>query len=577
MKKYSNRDISILIAGAAGQGIQTIGTLLTKVCHNAGLFIFSIDDFESRIRGGHNYHLLRISDKPVMASGNQPDILVVIDDKTYKFHKDKLSSRGITLLNSSDSNKEKANIYTIPLERMAKEAGGKIAANTVAAGAILAILGAALNNFENVLEKQFNDKKKEVLDLNLQAAKIGYARGKKIKFSIKFDFKPAKHQNRIMKGAKAAALGALAADCRFAPFYPMSPGTSIVSNLIQYSDKLPIVIEQAEDEIAAVNMAVGASFAGVRSMTSTSGGGFCLMTEGLGLSAMTETPIVIINAQRPGPATGLATRTTQADLLFTINASQDEFPRFVFAPGGVLETFNTVKKAFSLSEKYQVPAIVLMDQYLADLAKTESDVFEIGDEHKSFLETETTLHQETNYLRYKITKRGVSPRKIPCDSTSLVRASGNEHSQMGLTSEDSENRKQMVKKRFKKIEFMKEEMTIPSIFHEKSLFILTAWGSTKGCVVEAGTRLREEGFDTGWLIFEDIWPLNFDIIKKRVENKKLIIVEGNATSQLGSLIRQQTGVGCFETILKYDGRPFYPEYIIEKVKQIVKIGETTEG
>ena len=570
------KDISILIAGSAGQGIQTIGALLAKVCNNAGLYVFSMDDFESRIRGGHSFHLLRISDKPVQAPCLNPDILVAIDGKTYKYHKDTLSSTGMTLLNSGDSKKERLNVYTIPLERMAKDAGGKIASNTVAAGIVLAVIGAAFIDFERVLKEQFSDKKKAVLDLNLKAAKSGYDRGKKIQFPVMFDFTKVEHQNIVMTGAKAAALGALAADCRFVPFYPMSPGTSIISNLVQYADKLPIVIEQAEDEIAAVNMAVGASFAGARSMTATSGGGFCLMTEGLGLAAMSETPVVIINAQRPGPATGLATRTAQADLLFTIHASQDEFPRFVFAPGGILETFNTVKKAFFLSEKYQVPSIILMDQFLADSAKTEINVFKIGDEHKSFLDIETTLYQDTNYLRYKITKSGVSPRKIPCDSPSLVRASGNEHTQEGLTFEDPENRKQMVGKRFQKIELMQKEMTLPSISHAKSSFLLTAWGSSKGSIVEAGVKLREEGVDIGWIIFEDIWPLNFDRIKQILENKKIIMVEGNATCQLGSLIRQQTGIGYFETILKYDGRPFYPEYIIEKTKQIITISQNTE-
>ncbi|MCP4671470.1 MAG: 2-oxoacid:acceptor oxidoreductase subunit alpha, partial [Desulfobacula sp.] len=320
---------------------------------------------------------------------------------------------------------------------------------------------------------------------------------------------------------------------------------------------LPIIIEQAEDEIAAVNMAVGASFAGVRSMISTSGGGFCLMTEGLGLAGMSETPLVIINAQRPGPATGLATRTAQADLLFAINASQDEFPRFVFAPGGVMETFDMVKKAFFLSEKYQVPSIILMDQFLVDSAKTESDVFKIGHEHESFLEQETKLYQSKDYLRYKITNTGISPRRIPCGSDALVRASGNEHTQEGLSIEDPENRNAMVEKRFKKLELMKNEMVQPEVFYDDSSFFLTAWGSTKGSVLEAGLKLREENIDAGWIIFENIWPLHFHQLGKLLEIKKLIMVEGNATCQMGSLITQQTGIHFIDSILKYDGRPFY--------------------
>ncbi|MEN8211720.1 MAG: 2-oxoacid:acceptor oxidoreductase family protein, partial [Thermodesulfobacteriota bacterium] len=294
-----HKEITILIGGEAGQGIQTIGALLARVCHNAGLFIFSVDDFESRIRGGHSFHLLRISTQLLTAPCLKPDILVALDEKTHEYHKGTVSSRGIILFNSSEKRKEKSNIYNIPLEFLAEQAGGKIASNTVAAGVVLAIMGAAFKDLEHVLKEQFVSRGQAMLDLNLKAGKSGYDIGKKINFSLSLDFNPVKHQNMVMTGAKAAALGALAADCRFFPFYPMSPGTPIISNLVKYSDQMPMVIEQAEDEIAAVNMAIGASFAGVRSMTSTSGGGFCLMVEGLGLAGMTETPIVIINAQRP--------------------------------------------------------------------------------------------------------------------------------------------------------------------------------------------------------------------------------------------------------------------------------------
>ncbi len=563
-----HKEVTILIGGEAGQGIQTIGALLAKVCSNAGLFIFSMDDFESRVRGGHSFHLLRISTQALTAPCLKPDILVALDGKTLGYHKDKLSSSGISILNSDDTAEDQSNIYNIPLVSLAEEAGGKIASNIVAAGAVLAIIGAAFRDLEQVLKKQFSKKGESVLAFNLKAAEKGYETGKRIDFALSLDFNPVAHQNPVMNGAKAAALGALAADCRFVPFYPMSPGTSIISNLVPYADQLPVVIEQAEDEIAAVNMAIGASFAGVRSMISTSGGGFCLMVEGLGFAAMSETPIVILNAQRPGPATGLATRTAQADLLFAINASQDEFPRFVFAPGGIIETFNAVKKAFFLSEKYQVPSIVLMDQFLVDSAKTETGLFKIGHEHESFLEKDTKLYQAETYLRYKITDTGVSPRRIPCDSESLVRATGNEHTQRGLSFENPENRNVMVEKRFKKFSSMKNEMTLPEVFHDKSAFFLTAWGSTKGSVIEAGKTLRDKGIDVGWIIFEDIWPLDSKGLETVIKDKKLIVVEGNATCQLGSLIRQQTGVDYFSSILKYDGRPIYPEYIIKNFKMI---------
>ncbi|MFH2092262.1 MAG: 2-oxoacid:acceptor oxidoreductase subunit alpha [Pseudomonadota bacterium] len=562
------KDITILIGGAAGQGIQTIGSLLASVCHNAGLFIFSMDDFQSRIRGGHSFHLLRISNQPLSAPTLKPDIIVAIDKKTHDFHKEQLSPNGIVLINNSSDTGYDSNVYPIDLERLAKEAGGVISMNTVAAGCVLAALGASFDQFKPVLQVLFASKGEAVLNLNLEAGKKGIQAGQHLNFFQQFDFNPKAHHHKVMSGAMAAALGALAADCRFFPFYPMSPGTPIISSAALYADQLPIVIEQAEDEIAAVNMAIGASFAGVRSLTATSGGGFCLMTEGLGLSAMTETPIVIINAQRPGPATGLATRTAQADLLFSIHASQDEFPRFVFAPGGVLETFQAVKKAFKLSERYQVPAIVLMDQFLVDSARTQIDEFKNGDSHISVIDHEPMSDQAGLYHRYQMTPDGISPRKIPCESSALVRAAGNEHTPEGLTTEDPELRTLMVQKRFKKLNHMKQEMNMPSIFCPESSFFLVGWGSSKGSIMEACLHLREEGIDAGWIIFEDLWPLDEQQLKKQLENKKLILVEGNTTGQLGTLIRQMTGVDYHDAILKFDGRPIYPEYIIKHIKAL---------
>ncbi len=568
------KDISILIGGAAGNGIQTIGTLLAKVCHKAGLFIFSADDFESRIRGGHNFHLLRVSNQPLSAPRMIPDVLVAINDETYTIHKDQLPHDGIALVNKDESDESRkrdteSNVFNIPLDRLARDAGGKIASNTVAAGAVIAIIGAKFECLEQVLVPLFEGKGQAVLALNILAAQKGYEVGKQIDFKQKFDFDTVSHSNIVMSGAKAAALGALAADCRFFPFYPMSPGTPVISNTVSLSKDLPVVIEQAEDEIAAVNMAIGASFAGVRAMTSTSGGGFCLMVEGLGLAGMAEIPIVIINAQRPGPATGLATRTAQADLLFAINASHDDFPRFVFAPGSVLETFKSVKKAFWLADKFQVPSIVLMDQYLMDSARTEPNEFDLGIEHEKFYNVETQVSQDEKCFRYKLTQNGISPRKIPCQSEDLVRSTGNEHTQEGLSTEDPDIRVSMVDKRMKKLELMKNEMRLPSLFCDDSSFFLTGWGSSKGSIMEACLHLREKGINAGWIIFEDIWPLDARKLTMLLKNKKLIMVEGNATCQLGNLIRQLTGVEYHSSILKYDGRPIYPDYIVHKVNQII--------
>ncbi len=607
------RDITILIGGKAGQGIQTIGAILAGICHDAGLFVFSVDDFESRIRGGHSFHLLRVSAQPLIAPCYRPDILVAIDGDTYKIHKDKLAPNGIVVLNK-DTLPVEPGVFCIPFAGLAREAGGTIASNTVAAGAVAAVMGAGFGVVKQVITRHFAKKGETVLQLNLAAAKKGVAAGSKLAFSKRVQFERKENGHVVMTGAKAAALGALAADCRFFPFYPMSPGTAIITHVAaileqsqteqsqteqsqteqsqteqsqteqsqteqsrtgqsladQSPGQLPVVIEQAEDEIAAVNMAIGASYTGVRSLVATSGGGFSLMVEGLGLSAITETPVVIINAQRPGPATGLATRTAQADLLFSIHASQDDFPRFVFAPGSVLETYKTVKKAVFLSEKYQVPAIVLMDQFLADSAQSEPDEFDIGYEHVSFLVTDTKLYQHETYERYRVTNTGISPRCVPGHPHAMVRVAGNEHTVHGIPSEDPKNRNAMVEKRDRKRVAMEEEMSPPLVFCENSEFYLTGWGSSKGSIMEACLQLRGDGLDVGWIIFEDIWPLNAPKLTRLLSHKKMIMVEGNAQSQLGTLIRSQTGLDSLSAVLKYDGRPMYPAFIIKKVKQIVE-------
>ncbi|MBF0469670.1 MAG: 2-oxoacid:acceptor oxidoreductase family protein, partial [Desulfamplus sp.] len=440
-------DITVKIGGEAGQGIQTIGTLLAEVCHSAGLFIFSIDDFESRIRGGHSFNLLRISNQPVMAPGETPDILVAIDQKTMNLNKGMLAPDSLVILNgdtdTSDNDRESdanqdlssAKILKIPLKGLAKEAGGLITANTVAAGCIFSVLGTPFEMLKELLVKKFKAKGEKIIDLNINAAKKGYDAAGDVRYKTGFDWNASETDRMVINGARAAGLGALASDCRFFPFYPMSPATGVISSVVPYAGKLPVVVEQAEDEIAAVNMAIGASFAGVRSLTSTSGGGFCLMTEGLGLAAMTETPLVIVNAQRPGPATGLPTRTGQGDLLFVINASQDDFPKFVLAPGTPAETFETMKRAFYLSEKYQVPAIILLDQFLATSQVTEQNFFKVDNEIEHFILTDEKVSSPETYKRYEITDDGVSPRALPCMGKMVVRATGNEHNQKGEISE----------------------------------------------------------------------------------------------------------------------------------------------
>lgn len=563
-------DVTLKIAGAAGQGIQTIGDLLSEVCHQSGLFIFSVDDFESRVRGGHNFNLLRISDQELAAPGNRLDILVCINENAYDLHKEELRSGGIAIVNAENPGTKNKTRFEIPLKKLAEEAGNKITANTVAAGAVLAILGTPFSLLADVLKNRFAAKGEKIAALNVAAAKKGFDAAKDLSRNTGFTWEAKKSHHIVLSGAKAAALGALAADCRFFPFYPMSPATGVISNVIPYTEKLPVVVEQAEDEIAAVMMAIGASFAGVRAMTATSGGGFCLMTEGLGLAAMTETPLVIVNAQRPGPATGLPTRTGQADLLFSLHASQDEFPRFIFAPGTPVETYEIMKRAFHLAEKYQVPAIVLLDQFLANSRVTEKNSLTVAPDIERFYEQNNSGNDDTPYLRYALAQDGISPQKLPCSGPGLVRVTGNEHDPEGHISENAANKIAMTRKRAAKLPAMIKEMEAPLLVNPTARVLLVGWGSTRGNILEAVERLGDQSIEIGAVLFKDLWPMDRKAIGKVLDNKQLIMVEQNESSQLGRLLAQEAGIVSFDTILKYDGRPFFPDYIVQKAKELVK-------
>jgi 2-oxoglutarate ferredoxin oxidoreductase subunit alpha len=424
---------------------------------------------------------------------------------------------------------------------------------------------------EKILSDQFRSKGEDILKKNIKAAKLGYDAVKDITFKWTVDWKTPENENILIEGSQAIALGALAGDCRLGAFYPMSPATGIMAHLVEYSDDFPLVVEQAEDEIAAINMVIGGSFAGVRAMTATSGGGFSLMTEGLGLAATTETPVVIVNSQRPGPATGLPTRTAQADLHFVINASQDEFPRFVFAPSSPEKAYETMIRAFRLSEKYQVPAIVLTDQHLNDSSFIIENALSAPKEVERFILKDEQIEDTSKYERFALDASGVSPRALPCMGEALVVVSSDEHRQDGHISETITNRINMVDKRNSKIPDMRKEIEHPEGYFSDSDVILVGWGSTKGAIQEAVDILRSEKLCVGSFHFTDLWPFPDDAVAKKIESKKkIIMVEQNSTAQLGGLIRQQTGIGYSEAILKYDGRPFYPIEIVESVKKYAR-------
>ena len=371
----------------------------------------------------------------------------------------------------------------------------------------------------------------------------------------------------MLNGNEAIALGAISAGLKFCAFYPMTPSTSIPLTLQAAADTMGLVVEQAEDEIAAINMAIGASFAGAPAMVATSGGGFALMVEGVSLAAMTETPVFIVVAQRPGPATGLPTRTEQGDLELVLHAGHGEFPRAIFAPGTVEECFHLTRQALFLAEKYQSPIFLLTDQFLADSyrAVTPFDVESLESVTVGSSPDKVTLP----YQRYAITDSGVSPRLLPGFSEHLVVCDSDEHTSDGHITEDLTVRQQMVAKRLRKLQGLRTEVTPPEYLGDKNPEVLfVTWGSSRGSVLEAAATLRAQGRQVAALCFSQVWPLIPEqFLPYLQEAKQVVMVEGNATGQFAGLIRRETGFQIPKMILRYDGLPITPEYIFEQLSE----------
>jgi 2-oxoglutarate ferredoxin oxidoreductase subunit alpha len=362
-------------------------------------------------------------------------------------------------------------------------------------------------------------------------------------------------------------LGAIKAGCKFYTAYPMSPSTNIMNIIAGHAQDAHIVVEQAEDEIAAINMAIGASFAGVRAMTSTSGGGFCLMAEGVSLAGMTETPVVIVDAQRPGPATGFPTRTEQADLDFVISAGHGEFSRVVYAPGSAEQAYYLTVKAFNIAEKYQIPVVIMTDQHLQDSTADFPgfDAEKIAPE--SFVISKAESANITAYKRYALTDSGISPRAIPSWIQDVVYADSDEHTEEGHITEDAGMRKQMVQKRLhKKMHGLLKEIEQPTAFNiDNAEVILLGCGSTLGVLHESAHAFEKK--KVGFVHLSQVWPFPANEMLKLLSDARMIIsIENNAQGQLAKLLRRETGIKVSKSILKYDGRPFDVDSVIEIIK-----------
>ena len=570
-------DYSIKIGGEAGQGIQTIGDTLAGVFSRAGYHVFTHQDYESRIRGGHNFYQIRFSDRPAMASRGGIDIIVALDKESIVLHEKELTEKGLIIYDSATLKQkyEKSHFLDIPFVSIAVEQGGhKIMANTVATGAVLGMLKLELDILTGIIETTFKKKGEEVIKSNISAARAGYDFALKQCPRCSFATAPFSGPRMLIAGVDAIALGAIASGCKFYSAYPMTPSTGIMNYLAGKEEEYGIIVEQAEDEIAAINMALGASFAGVRAMTGTAGGGFALMVEGLSLAGMTETPVVIALGQRPAPATGLPTRTEQGDLLFAIHAAHGEFPRTVFAPGTPEQAFYLTNKAFDMAEKYQIPAFVVFDQYLADSEWTY-DGFDLSAiKFQDYRIRGEEFKKLENYKRHAFTDTGVSPLGVPGDARNLVVTDSDEHDEEGHIIEDAGTRIKMVQKRLlRKLPFLRQEIEPPYFYCSgRPEIVIVGWGSTYGVLKEVVDTFSQDK-NIALMHFTEVYPFpgteKFDFLKVLRDAKLAVCVENNATGQFACLIRMETGYEFQYRINKYDGRPFTIEGLLKELDRIL--------
>lgn len=553
-------DYSILIGGAAGQGLDTSANILEKVLKRSGFYVFTYRDYMSMVRGGHNFTQIRFSDRDISSFTEEVNIILALNKETIEVHKDRFKDDGIIICDEEIATGE--NIMSLPMEKIASNINPKVY-NTIGLGATLKYFGLPINLAEDVLNEEFKEK---IAQDNIAAINEGY---KLIDNKCKLEVK--EENNIIINGNNALSLGAAAAGCKYYCGYPMTPSTSILSYFSSKSEAVGIAVDQVEDEVAALNMALGASYAGVRAMTGSSGGGFALMAEALSFAGIGEFPVVIVNAQRPGPATGMSTRTEQSDLRFVIHAGHGEFPRMVMALRDPEDAFYQTARAFNIADKYQIPVIILTDLYLADYTKTTPpfDFSKIKIERYLYRE-EDIINSE--YKRYKTTESGVSPRMIPGKVTGeVVLVDSHEHDEYGHITEDPKLRTEMVLKRLRKFEGLKEEVEEPWFIGEVNPEnLIVCWGSTYGAVKEAVNRLKVEGFSIGALVFGDIWPFpKKKLLSLGKTAKSIIDIEQNATGQLNSIIKEETPYESNFKILKFDGRPFSGDEIYRRLKDEV--------
>ncbi|MFB3168689.1 2-oxoglutarate ferredoxin oxidoreductase subunit alpha [Bacillus niacini] len=573
--------LSWKVGGQQGEGIESTGEIFAIALNRLGYYLYGYRHFSSRIKGGHTNNKIRVSTTEVRSISDDLDVLVAFDQETIDLNYKELHAKGVILADAKFTPKKpedtQAALYAVPFTEIATELGTSLMKNMVAIGATSAVLNLDIHVFEEVVQEIFGKKGAQVVAKNMDAIKAGYeymknqlVDGVEIMELEKADGK----KRMFMIGNDAIALGAVAAGCRFMAAYPITPASEIMEYLIKKLPALGGSVIQTEDEIAACTMAIGANYAGVRTITASAGPGLSLKMEAIGLSGITETPLVIVDTQRGGPSTGLPTKQEQSDLMAMIYGTHGEIPKIVMAPSTVEEAFYDTAEAFNLAEEYQCPVIILSDLQLSLGKQTveplSMDKVEI---RRGKLVTDEIPENENKgyFKRYEVTADGVSPRVIPGMKNGIHHVTGVEHDETGKPSESAANRIAQMDKRFRKIENIRFNTPVyKNVKHEEADVLFVGFNSTRGVIEEAMVRLENDGLKVNHAQIRLIHPFPTDEVLPLVRSaKKVVVVENNATGQLANIMKMN--VGHAEKIikhLKYDGNPFLPHEVYTKCKEL---------
>lgn len=581
----AKKDLVLRIGGAAGDGVSSTAESFAKISSRSGLHTWTYSSYQSVIRGGHVWTQIRGGLEKVLSHGDDPDVVVCLNQQTVDVHQADVLEGGAIVYDTDGMKpdptkiRKSVRLIGIPLRKKAQTISpNALMRNTVALGAAVQLFDMDFRHVESAFKTIWGDKKPEIVQQNIQAAKLGAAAVDEMGGSLHLGLAYSNKPKYLMTGNEAICLGALAAGVKFLAQYPMTPASSILHWMAANGPQHGVVVKQVEDELAAMNMTIGAGFAGVRAMTATSGGGFCLMVEAIGQAGMTETPLVAILVQRSGPSTGLPTKTEQGDLNLALGAGQGDWPRAILAPRNPEECFTMTAQAFNLAEIYQTPIILMSDLYLGEGYRTVEKLdFNVPIVRGMMAADGGTA---TAYRRYAIADSGVSPRSLPGMKGFQFVAATDEHMENGELISDVlaglpefvEERRKMHAKRMRKLDGLRKDTPRPELWGPKNADVtLISWGSTWGAAHEAILEIDErEGVKANSLEFPTIFPFHVDETQQLLRGvRQSLAVEGNYTGQFSRLLRTETGYKPDHFYERSDGEPFASRDIADKILEVV--------